>query len=266
MKAYVDEWTKDIDAGLYAWPQMSQGIAYNLFSDREEGHIDRALEVVDDFVGSHLLSMLGAPDSVGAAYNLIDNITDFVAELRGEVVQPIKDFRNHIILHTTGIHIVALKEFYLNPANYINVPGRINIAGKTVEIGLPTDTSQKLDTIMGINGAVSNPNIKFDPDKFAAVKNTIVLSKLLLLSPQTLNQVLRDHGAIPIYHGKGNGFGQNNVILDFVRSIDANHQWRRHSIREGDVMRDGTQRQHGEGMPLWMACSTLAKYLSCSIF
>ena len=43
---------------------MSQGIAYNLFSNHEEGHIDRALEVIDDFIGSHLLSMLGAPDSV----------------------------------------------------------------------------------------------------------------------------------------------------------------------------------------------------------
>ena len=47
-------------------------------------------------------------------------------------------------------------------------------------------------------------------------------------------------------------------MLDFVRSIDANHQWRT-SIREGDVMQDGGPRHHSEGMPLWMACSAREK-------
>jgi hypothetical protein len=252
MKAYVDGWIKDVDSGLRAWPQMSQNVAFNLFSLNK---FDSALEVIDDFVGDHLLSMLGAPDRVGAAYNLIDNISDFVEELLGEVVQPIRDFRNYIILHTTGLNIPALKEFYSNPSNYINTPGSVTIEGQTFDIGLPTDTSQKLDRLMGIENGVNNPNIKFNPEVFAAVKNTITLAKLLLLSPETLNQLLRDHGAVPIYQDEDNGYGQENAMLDFVRSIDANHQWRLHSIREGDVRPDGTPRQHSEGMPLWMACS-----------
>ncbi len=77
----------------------------------------------------------------------------------------------------------------------------------------------------------------------------------MLLSPETLNQLLKDHGAVPIYQGKDNGYGQSNAMLDFVRSIDANHQWRMNSIRTGDVRPDGSPRQHSEGMPLWMSCS-----------
>jgi hypothetical protein len=253
-KAYAEEWIKDIDSGLRAWPQMSQGIAYNLFSDTEEGHIDRAVEVTDDFVGDHLLSMLGAPDRVGASYNLIDDISDFVQDLLGEVVQPIKDFRNYLILHTTGINLPALKEFYTSPANYVNTPGSVIIGGQTIEIGLPFGTSQKLDRLMGINNAIHNPEIKFNPERFAASKNTITLIKLSLLTPQTLNQLLKDHGAIPIYTGIGNGYGRSNAMLDFVRSLDANHQWRLNSIREGDIRPDGSPRQHSEGMPLWVAC------------
>jgi hypothetical protein len=252
MKAYVDEWIKDVDSGLRAWPQMSQNVAYNLFT---LNNFDGASEVIDDFIGDHLASMLGAPDFVGAAYNRIDNITDFVVGLREEVVQPIRDFKYYIILQTTGLNIPALKEFYSNPANYINSPGSVTIEGQRIDLGLPIDTSQKLDRFMGIENGVNNPNIKFNPEIFAAVKNTITLGKLLLLSPETLNQLLRDHGAVPIYQGKDNGYGQENAMLDFARSIDANHQWRVNSIREGDVRPDGTLRQHGEGMPLWLACS-----------
>ena len=255
MNAYVDEWIKDVDSGLHAWPQMSQDVSYNLFSNMQEDHIDKAIEVIEGFVGDHLIAMLGAPNSVGSAYNLIDNINDFLIELLGEVDWPIKDyFRNYIILQITGINIPSLKELYSNPTNYINTPGSVTIGGQTVDIGLPVNTSQKLDKLMGIENGEHNPSIKFDIERFAAAKNTITLAKLLLLSPETLNQLLKDHGSVPIYQGKDNGYGQSNAMLDFVRSIDANHQWRMNSIRTGDVRPDGSPRQHSEGMPLWMSC------------
>ena len=250
MRAYVVEWINDVDEGLLKWPEMSQDVAYNLFTLND---FDGATRAIDAFVGNHLLSMLGSPDAVGAAYNLINNINQRVEDLVGAPIEDAaKYIRNRIILQVTGYDIETLKEFYSNPASYINTPGE----KRGFMIGLPTDTSQKLDRLMGIENGVNDPSIKFNPEMFAAVKNTITLAKLLLLSPETLNQLIRDHGVVSIYNGRDNGYGQENAMLDFIRSLDANHQWRSKSIREGDVRPDdGSPRQHSEGMPLWMDCS-----------
>ncbi len=256
-KAYVDAWIEDIDSGLAAWPTMSQNVAYNLFSNPSEDHIDKALNVVDGFIGTHMLSMLGAPDKVGSAYNLIGSVGNFVTQLLGDVVKPVKDFRNYAILQTTGLNIPAFKEFYSNPANYINTPGSVTIAGQTINIGLEQDTSEKIDSLMNIQNGFGNPNIKFDPEKFAAVKNTITLAKLLLLSPQSFNDLVMGYGTpSPVYPSGENGVGQSNAMLDYIRSLDSNDQWRLNSIRSGDIREDGTPRQHGDGMPIWLECST----------
>jgi hypothetical protein len=261
-KAYVDAWIDDIDSGLRAWPKMSQNVAFNLFT---LNNFDAAVEVIDDFVGDHLLSMLGAPDFVGAAYNFTDNIEEFVERLLGPIVGPLEDFRNYMIKQATGLDIEALKEFLTSPENYINSQSA-SIAGRPViPIGLAPDTSQKLDRMMGINNGVANPNEKFNPERFAPAKNTIVLTKLLLLSPSELNRVNTNHGVGPIYFHGDNGYGGDNAMLDFIRSLDANHQWRKSSLREGDfaVIRNAIgpfpfigPRQHGEGMPLWVDCLT----------
>ena len=117
---------------------------------------------------------------------------------------------------------------------------------------------------MGIQNGVSNPQAKFDPNKFAPAKNTITLTKLLLLDPETLNQLLKDNLSPPVYSSADNGFGQDNAMLDYIRSLDANHQWRIHSTRQGDIGEqeagegEGAEitvlRQHSEGMPIWMDC------------
>jgi len=261
LKAYTDEWIKDIDSGLQAWPIMSQDVAYNLFTNTEADHMDRVEEVVDEFVGNHLLSMMGAPDEVGAAYNLVDDIFDYVNERVDIVARPVEEIKNYIILQSTGLDFPALKAFYSNPSTYVNEPGNVMIGNTSIEIGLPEDTSQKLDALMGISHGLNNPSIKFEPDNFAAVKNTIAFAKLLLLSPENINQLLFNYGAIPLYDAseaispEGESYPLSNIMLDFPRSLDANHQWRMSSIRIGDVRGDDSPRQHGEGMPLWMSCS-----------
>jgi hypothetical protein len=74
-----------------------------------------------------------------------------------------------------------------------------------------------------------------------------VLSKLLLLSPDTLNQVAKDRGVTTqLYRPGNNGPGAPNAMLDFVKSIDAHHQWMTFSPRD--------QQSHGTGMPIWKDC------------
>jgi hypothetical protein len=63
----------------------------------------------------------------------------------------------------------------------------------------------------------------FDPEKFNAAYNAVVLAKMTLLEPDQLNKVLIDNG------GSGDHLYYRtmdfNVLNSMVRSIDGNHQW-----------------------------------------
>lgn len=249
-RAYVIEWIKDVDRGLRDWPKMSLAVARALFG-QESPNIEAAKRAVRNFAYDPGLSMLGAPDFFGRLAKLISKITDFVNDMLGPLAKPLKDamsrLQNYVILQVTGIDIEALKDFYSRPENYINTNRIMKIGNINIGIGLASDTSVKLDNLMGIKDGFRNPNAKFNPELFAAAKNTIVLSKLLLLSPDMLNQVVKDRGVTTqLYRAGNNGPGAQNAMLDFVKSIDAHHQWMTESPRD--------RQSHGTGMPIWKDC------------
>jgi hypothetical protein len=249
-RAYVVEWIKDIDRGLRDWPKMSLAISRALFG-QESPNTDAAKKAVRNFAYDPGLSMLGAPDFFGRYAKLISKVTDFVNSILGSLAKPLKDtmnkLENYLVLQVSGVDIEELKDFYSKPENYINTNRIIKIGNVNIGIGLSSDTSVKLDNLMGIRDGFRNPNAKFNPELFAAAKNTIVLAKLLLLSPDALNQVVKDHGVTTqIYRPGNNGPGAQNAMLDFVKSIDAHHQWMTVSPRD--------QQSHGTGMPIWKDC------------
>jgi hypothetical protein len=68
----------------------------------------------------------------------------------------------------------------------------------------------------------------FDPERFNAAYNAVVLAKLALLDASQLNRLIRDHGVKggtrygPEMYSQNSNF---NILVDAVRSIDGNHQW-----------------------------------------
>jgi hypothetical protein len=249
-RTYVIEWIRDVDRGLRDWPNMSLAVARALFG-QESPNIEAAKRAVRNFAYDPGLSMLGAPDFFGSIAKLIAKITDFVTDTLGPLARPLREImnrlQNYVILQITGIDIEALKDFYSRPENYINTNRIIKIGNTNIGVGLASDTSVKLDNLMGIRDGFQNPNAKYNPELFAAAKNTIVLSKLLLLSPDTLNQVAKDRGVTTqLYRPGNNGPGAPNAMLDFVKSIDAHHQWMTFSPRD--------KQSYGTGMPIWKDC------------
>jgi hypothetical protein len=62
----------------------------------------------------------------------------------------------------------------------------------------------------------------FDPEKFNVVYNSVVLTKMTLLGPDQLNQLIKDNGlADTIFYN----VGDFNILIGAIRSIDGNHQW-----------------------------------------
>ncbi len=229
-REYLGHWIDDIDDGLEAWPVRMTRVAKKLFV---EDDLDGGMRKFEQFAYDHLLSMYGAPDFVGDFLDLWDGLTGWIEDLIDVDIPGFSDLVVYLIEQRYGIDFDELKEYFTNPAAYINSPPLF-----------PTDTSDRLDVLMHAAGG------DFDPELFAANENSIVTAKMILLSPGTLNELLADLGVGALYGGVNPEVPPamwENVMLGFIRSIDGNHQWRRFPF-------DDPGTQHSEGMPLWVDC------------
>lgn len=230
---FCDAWVDDLQDGLTAWvPELSQPVATALFTNDDFG---AAGDVASDFVTNRVLSMIGFPDFVVAVIQALEFFSDLIEPLK----EAAKELRNFVLKQALGIDIEEIKAFLTNPDTFINSTDPI--------INLGAGTSQKLDALMAAENNLLNEQ------QFKALHNTTNLSSLILLDANGLDQLLFNHRVGPLYANLP--AEKQNAMLGFIRSLDANHQWRLGSTQEGDVV-PGTQtpRQHGEGMPIWVDC------------
>jgi len=187
------------------------------------GATDVLFELTNDFVNDHLLSMLGAPDFVGVARGAIQDAMDELGKALDVVLNPIaeplsaiKDFAKdqikELVSEAIGVDVEELDDFVSHPTNWLNVQSAsLSLPGLgTVTLDLFQDGQHaKLDEYMhlpadhheGLDPSTElRDDVKFDPNTFAAVKNTITMAKLLLLDSGELNRaltdILRDQGYI----------------------------------------------------------------------
>ena len=194
--------------------------------------------------------MLGLPDYVGQARDFTQEVADWTKDLLSvpipDPLEPLKDF---LIKKATGIEdFEEWTNYFKEPASYINCSS----------VGLTSTTSRNIDRLMGLTTSQPNTCINppeenvdvevFEATKFAAVKNTIVLSRLLLLDAGELDKLLHDQHVGAIYVPNG----WNNAILGFIGTLDGNHQWRNRAPVEAA---SGPKRFGiNQGMPLWRDC------------
>lgn len=232
LREYMDAWVVDIDNGIAAWPAMSQDIAYSLFHDDDFG---AAKDTVSEFTTEYVGEMLGLPSFLTEFFEFLGNIIDPIIEPLKEYIA---DLEKYLIEQATGIDIDELKEYVLSPDTYINNP----------LVGLSPTTSTQLDALMG----VTTPGGTFNPDAFAAIKNTILASKMILLTPASLNTMLYDHRIGPMYQAGSLLSDRDDFMLGFIHSLDGHDQWRRSTTKlfpnspVGSVL--------SEGMPIWNDC------------
>ncbi|MFN2502717.1 MAG: hypothetical protein ABR540_00490 [Acidimicrobiales bacterium] len=292
--AYLAAWVDDIDSGLEHWGQIGLAMAQGLFDPQTRrneqneacgqvgsGELDPARANCEDGVGMfdtllerlgphfttsepHLLSMLGAPDFVGAVIELIDEISDFIDDLidfpnpletaLAELEEFLKDKLNEAVEEVFGFNPETFSELLKNPASYLdpvhpplNLPAPLD--GLDQVGGLfGAGEHGRLDAIIGFDqpGLTSQHHdvgsrrlldqAEFLINEFAPLENTIVTAKLLLLDGPELNRALGDilGRTVNTY-----GPGQNLMVDSFdsnpsdavvpppwLRSIDSDHAWR----------------------------------------
>ena len=292
--AYLRAWVDDIDDGLTHWGQVGLGMTRGLFdpqtrrneqneacgevgsgeSDQARIDCEAAVSVVDtvletlgpNFTTSEpqLLSMLGAPDFVGAAIELIDELSDFIDALVdfpnpletaiAELRNFIRDKINEALTSVLGFDPAAFVELLKNPSSYLdpihpplNLPAPLDVIDQVGGLFGPGE-HERLDAIIGFDepGLTAQhhdlstrrllDDAEFSIDEFDPLRNTITTAKLLLLDGPELNHVLSDLTGrdIDTYAP-----GQNLMVdaLDsapgdgvtpppWLLSIDSDHAWR----------------------------------------
>ena len=247
----------EIDRGLAAWPAFSTRVAKALLA--ADADFPAARDAAVEAGLSTVLPMLGVPRLFGQwaiAYR------NFVRQLKvrlGAIVQPFVDWIDGIV--DQGIDLV-LRNFIdisqlpapMKAVVDTNGDGRLSLAElrglSKVELLVNTpavlDPADKarLDAAIGVGG----DRTLFDTGSFAAFHDTSVMSRLILLNGDGLNELTAALGVPGELYAAASP-ADDNVMLGWIRSIDGEYQWRANSLRAGDPRRFGTGT-----MPLWEDC------------
>lgn len=214
---YFEFWRDDIDEGLKAWPALSHDVAKALVFNKDGADVGKAQEVVDDYMNDHLLSMAGAPDAVGAVRSVVGKITDMIKPFRDLIDQIKRGLLNYLLKQALGMTVEEIEKYLKNPE--IHFDPVMTEEGPGAEVTLANFNSQVLKIT---DTAYGNPAERFDYTKIPSAYNTVTISKLVLLSKDGMNQLLRDLGS-------SQTLAESNVMLGFLRSLDSDNQWHVHA-------------------------------------
>lgn len=216
--AYFKGWVEDIDAGLQAWPATSHATAEALFFNASrKSDLKRAKAVMEKYKQDHLLLMAGVPKW---AVKLGVSFTKVMEALKLDfLLAPIhalqKSILNAMIQEATGMSVDELAKYLSNPEIYFDDVMSTG-QGETITLGGFNSKYLKID-----DNGYSKPNLAFDYNTLPAAYNSVIVSKLILLSPNQINQLMSKLGGAnaPVLK-------QPNVMLGFIRTLDGSTQWR----------------------------------------
>jgi hypothetical protein len=220
---YKQHWLEDIDVGLAAWPDVSHRVAVALFFNPERAtKADEAQSILSDYVTDHMISMAGAPDAVGAIIDAVGDIIDAITP--DFLLEPIRRLRDEAIdamlKEAFGMDRAQLEAYLTQPDHYFDEVMSVG-AGETVTL------AEFNSDYLGIDDAgYEDPELAFDYEFVPAAYNTVVLSKLILLSPDSINSLISQLGGSAT-------LGEPNVMLGFAHTLDGSNQW-----SEGLVLAD----------------------------
>ncbi len=216
--SYKESWRNNIDTGLKALPGYSHRIGLELvYSPDETGGVSKARTIADEYRNLHLIPMSGPPTAVGL---VLQTITDVKKAIIPAAVQQVVDDLQRapldaILFVAYGITTQDLEQYLAAPQTHFNTEMAKGQGQRTSLVEMNINELKLTDSGYG------NPMDLVDYRKVPALYNSVVLTKLLLLSPAALSQLFNDLG----FPGQGPDF---QIMLGFIRSIDGDNEWHRH--------------------------------------
>jgi len=250
--AYKKKWVEDIDRGLRAWPLTSHEIARALFFN-PSGKMDRdaAVAAAERYKNTYLLSMMGLPDFFGLTASLIAQIRDLI--IPPQIKQEFNRFLQEKLLD-----VLLVKAFGMTSAQMMDElkdprllwPSIMEAPRAGMGTRITLAAMNRLHLQLGDTG-FSNPAERFDVNKFAPAYNTMLMSKLVLISNASASRLITDlakpppvTSSTPSKFVKSSLFlqaakvsnslkyfarevGGFNLMLGFDRSMDDGTQWKK---------------------------------------
>lgn len=224
---YRRAWIKDIDAGLAAFPVVSHEIAKAIVYNEGGSDMKRAKAVMDQYVVDHLASMAGAPDAAVATVAFISSVIDGILPppmreaLRSLMQAPL----DLLIKGVSGRTADEWADYLKNPETHFDEVMTRRGGGHDGESDHPIDLATfNREHLKLADSGYSNPSLKWRVDDLPPAFNTIQLTKLMLLGDKglaDLEAALKAKGAT-----MGGPPGEfRNLMLGWVRSLDAGNQW-----------------------------------------
>lgn len=224
---YKRAWIKDIDDGLAAFPAVSHEIAKAIVYNEGGSDMARAKAVMDQYVVDRLASMAGTPDAVVATAAFISSVIDAILPppareaLRAMMQAPM----DLLIKGVSGRTADEWADYLKNPETHFDEvmtrPGGGHGGESDHQIDLATFNR---DYLKIADTAYQNPSQKWKIEDLPPAFNTVQLTKLMLLGDEGLAQLKSELAAEGAVLGENPGQFRN-LMLGWIRSLDAGNQW-----------------------------------------
>ncbi len=238
-KEYARAWQRDIDTGLRLWPSVSHALAMQLIYPSDDGdpknagitgdRLREADRIASDYFWNHMVSMTGSPDQGGPvarwALNFMSNLFptwDWFAKMKERMVEK-------MIHDATGKTLDEWKDIASNPETKFDPVMQLAAAGAT-PISLQKMNSDVLMLPVMANGqpdpGYQDPSLRFSVDQLSPAYNTLIMSKLILISQSELVRFAQNlpYSSPAPTSSEIAAATQRNAILGFIDSLDGGNQ------------------------------------------
>lgn len=222
MMDYAAAWRDDIDSGLRAWPSTSHELAQALFFNPDGIDRVKAEKAMEDYTNQHLLSMAGLPDVVGGAFDLINRVVEAtgIPAIQQTISDMKRDLLNYLLMSSNLMTIEQMEEYLKSPQWHFDQvlnDQAFNQEGTGNLVSLQAFNSQQLH----INDpGYGNPTERYDYRTFPAAHNSVVMTKLILMSSEGINKLLKD-----LNPNTTKRLTASNAMLGFDKTLDGSNQW-----------------------------------------
>jgi hypothetical protein len=199
-KEQMETWQLDIKRGFRAMVDSSESLGERLM----EGEAREGASAMTGWMTEWIPKMFGA-HAIGEGAAALQAFLSWVADAAAPISEPIKDETERFFKKWFA-EIYDLYQTVTDPASYMD------------QIGFPPGTKQQVNQEMGIPSGAGD----FDWRTFEPIYNSVILSKLVLLDANGLNELARRAGIKPLFPPGANG----NVMLGVFRSLTQSYQWK----------------------------------------
>ncbi len=223
---FTRAWIADIDEGLRAWIDLNHQIAQKLiFHADGASDLQGARELATTYRNEHLLSMLGAPDVVGQYLGFTQAMKEMYLKDFEDVMRLLEDNLVHIFFRVLyDMTPEEFQEMYLSPQAVFDDLIPLPYTSEDGDVAQPITLKTLNRTLLGIDDdAYDFPARTWDPMAFEPAYNTLLMTKLMLLSEAGARNLFADLGADCSDPDACRLDGP--VMLGFMRSLDEDNQW-----------------------------------------